>query len=403
MAQPSSHLSDSAPPSLGWLCSFVVLVALLGGCSSAEASEEGPDAPPASVDGPLDLDDVSILFPLPKSLSNDGLLAASASVGANRELLPRSLATRLPLLQEDPRATYDSLHVVSVRLDPCFREAGARQDACKRQVRFVLQPLALSEKGEVSTIDAAAHVFYELPNEPFVALLRGLLEARPRPARGPLGVHRTLAQQGLEGPFARILKDRLTVAAASASLVRVTFMSLRGRGNEWQFGGFRVTADGTVSPLGVVPSRANVQSLVLQTTDSAFVKSIAPAIADSALAPLLDTTTLRAATPEAREEALRAANRIENPAFRSSEDTDCASCHTTSSSKHWAERVLSVRSSVDQFESPTFDLSVSETPASDLAVLRAFGYVGGAPFASPRTIHESAAAARISNGLLAEK
>lgn len=404
---PGTGIADPLNgPRLEWSRLFFGGLLGLGGligCANVEATELPPDAPPASADGPLDLDDVSILYPLPKSPASDELLRASLDLGG-QTLLSRSLAARLPLLQEDTAITYDTLRVVSVRLEPCFREAGARQDACKRQVRFVLQPLAVSEKSEVITLDAAAHVFYEVGTETFVSLVRALENARPRTPKAPLGVHRTLAQEGLAGPFARLLRTQLTTAIAKGELVRVTFMTVRGRGNEWQFGGYRVSQNGSVvEPLGVAPSQARIQSLVLQTTENTFVKSIAPQIAVQELSPLLDALAMRAASPEARESALRAANRIENPDLRSSEDTDCASCHTTASSTRWAETNLRARSDADRFASPSFDLSVlGEKTASDPATLRAFGYIGGAPYASPRTIHDSAKAARITNALLAE-
>lgn len=391
------------PPVVRLLSSLLAATCLaispvIAGCS-AEPSREDP--PPTGVDGPVDLADISILFPLPEAGKPDELLRASFDRGAGRVLLPRDLAARLPLLLEDGGVTYESLRVVSLRLEPCFREEGS--NACKRQVRFVLQPVVTSPNGELRTLDAAAHVFYELGTATYVALVRALLDGRPRSAIAPLGVHPSLAKEGLAGPFAQLLKTRLAAAAGEGELVRATFMSLRGRGNEWQFGGFRVSGGGAVvEPLGITASKKAVQSLVLQTTQNSFLKSIAPAVTEAELAPLLDTLATSAASPAQLQAALAAANRIENPDLRSSEDTDCASCHTAASSRRWAERTLKVRSEVDRFASPTLDLSVTSPTVDDVGVLRAFGYFDRAPVISPRTIHDTANAARLTNRLIAE-
>ena len=384
-----------------FLPGLLALACLTSAAMACSAEAPAQDQAPLGVDGPVDLADVSVLFPLPRSGESDQLLRASLDLGAGRVLLPAAVARRLSLLQEDPATTYDSLRVVSLRLEPCFREAGARASDCKQQVRFVLQPVATSTAGEMSALDAAAHVFYELRTETYVALARALLDGRPRSARAPLGVHPLLAKEGLAGPFARTLETRIVAAAADGELVRATFMTVRGRGNEWQFGGFRVSDGGAVvEPLTIASSTASLQSLVLQTTQSTFLKSIAPPAADAAVAPLLDALTTLAASPEQLQAGLGAANRIENPDLRSSEDTDCASCHTAASSRRWAERTLKVRSELDRFASPTFDLSVTSPAVDDVAVLRAFGYVGTAPVVSPRTIHDTANAARLTNRLL---
>jgi hypothetical protein len=275
----------------------------------------------------------------------------------------------------------------------------------------VLQPISVDPSGRfpTTTLDAAVHVIYALPRDAFADLVRGIVAARPSPSPSPLssptplGVHPVLASEGLAGPYARAIEGHAIAAAGKGHLTRVTFLGSRGRGNEWQLGGVSVAEDGTTSPLGIPSSQslvlARIQSIVLQQSGAAsFAKSISPKTAgDDDISILLDSSVASAASRDDVAQALRAANRIENPNIRTSENTDCATCHTVASSRIWADQKLSLRDDRDRFLAPGFDLSAPATTTStlgDLGALRALGYFGAQPVVSPRAIHDTAKAAQ---------
>src|SRR5262249_21269234 len=137
--------------------------------------------------GSLDLNDVSILFPLqPRRIAS--LVPAS-------QVLPRSAFDRLPALVPDAPsgdAVYAHLYVVGIRIDPCFP---GEDTVCRNQIRFVLQ--RVEEDGDLVHVeDAAVHVFYEVARSDFEALARSLLARKREPGvvstGGPLRVHPAL-------------------------------------------------------------------------------------------------------------------------------------------------------------------------------------------------------------------
>jgi hypothetical protein len=351
----------------------------------------------------VDVHDVAVLFPLPAHGASAGLWPASHDLGDGRALLPPTIVDQLgEIVAGDANArTYTSLRVVSLRLEPCFVAAGApngTNGSCQRQIRFVLQPVAVDPHAMLptSTLDAAVHVLYTLPETAFAGLVRGIVALRPHPTSAArLGVHPTLAAEGLDGPFAHALEQVVMAATAKGRLFRVTFMGVRGRGNEWQLGGLNVGDDGAVTPLPIPSSGAKIQSIVLQRGTQTFLKSISPATAGSDDVSLLfDSLSASYASPQDIASALHAANRVENPNIRTSEDTDCATCHTIASSRLWAESTFHQHESADLFTAPGFDLASKSTPTSDLGVLRALGYFGADPVISPRAANDTAKAAQ---------
>ena len=388
------------------LCRSVALAALGGalawgasGCSESEGTPAAPESELGEADGPVALEDVAVLLPLLAKSSSELAWPAAAEVGPGRALMPRDLATQLPLLREDPSATYDSLHVVAIRLDPCAPALGGAM--CEPELRFVIQPVVADADGVPTTHDAAVHLGYRIAIEPFLALLGSLRAAQSPNARKSLGVHSGFGAQSDARAFGTMLRAEAQKAAASGRLARATFMTLRSRGNEWQFGGIDITAEHPLGvPIRIVQSQATVQSIVLQETASTFAKSVFPLPSDTDLLPLLSERSMRSAPKEDLARALRAANRTNNPNVRTIENTDCVSCHTAHTSASWAAREIGTTTDDDRYTSPTFDLSPLSSPATDVGVLRAFGYMGRVPVVSPRTVHEAAKAARQCNWLL---
>ena len=123
------------------------------GCEADKASG-GVGADPSSLAfdaTELQLNDVSLLFPLPQTEQElaDGLLTMSAQ-GARGKLLRESLYSNVddifgsqvrPGVGGRPVAPYANLRVVALRLDPCFGtleppDSGA---GCQNQLRWVVQ------------------------------------------------------------------------------------------------------------------------------------------------------------------------------------------------------------------------------------------------------------------------
>jgi hypothetical protein len=384
---------------------WIVLLAVAA-CSAPSADSRASADLAAVEEGvAVDLHDVAVLFPLPAS-GNDGLWPASRDLGDGRALVPSDVVDRLgDIVEGDSNATtYASLRVVSLRLEPCFVAAGASSDACERQLRFVLQPVIVDPSGALptTTLDAAVHVIYALPAPAFSELVRGIVAARlaqPSPARAPapapLGVHPVLAAEGFAGPFAHALEQRVLSATAKGRLVRVTFMGVRGRGNEWQLGGVQIGGEGAIAALPIPASGARLQSIVLQRGAQTFVKSVSPQTAGTDDVSLLfDSLSASAASHDDIAAALHAANRIENPDVRTSEDTDSAPAHTIASSRLWAEKTFAQHEETDRYAAAGFALGAPSALNADLGVLRAFGYFGSEAVVSPRAANDTARAAQ---------
>ena len=328
--------------------------------------------------------DVAIVYPLPARGSTDGLLQGSRIVPARALSALGTLVSGEP--DDEMRA---ALRVVAVRLEPCFVAPPPASSACTRQVRFVLQPVVADPSGAepTTTLDAAVHAIYTLSDDAFETLAREIVAARgDAPMPDVLGVHPVLAREGLAGPFARALEHALTRAVDGGRLSRVTFLGLRGRGNEWQLGGVEIADDGAIAPLAIPGSGAKLQSLVLQRGGESFSKFLSPAATERDVALLYDSDAARAATPAELTAALAAANRVENPALRSSEDTDCVTCHTVASSRVWAETKLGARVDTDRFAAPA---AAPHEAVAEQGVLRALGYFDATPVVSPRALHDT--------------
>ena len=98
--------------------------AAAGASPDSGGGRAGAGAEPSPT--PLDLNDVSFLFPLPKWADRDDLLSPSSS-GTRGELLPASAfnvdAQHIIVQQSDvvaPSDVHASLRVVGIRVDPCF-------------------------------------------------------------------------------------------------------------------------------------------------------------------------------------------------------------------------------------------------------------------------------------------
>ena len=365
-----------------------------------------------------DLNDVSILYPLPQQNELDFLLKTEAQ-GRGGALLPLSVLSRIPLLSpfQKGHEQVETLRVVSVRIDPCFPGAGG---SCRRQIRMVWQPLVPSPAWGVMTIDAALHSFYDLNDRDFASLITELAALKARAPISTLGqaldVHPVLKAEGLNGPFAQALQAIWLKYAGRDNLTKMTFMAVRGRSLLWSFGGWDVDTSGKMEHIRIArfdrgpdgsPNGVLTQVFVNQSeAGDDFVKSvIAPApLSGESLGFLLRGA---ADIAEARDRdailfALNSAHAIENPRSHSPETMDCVSCHIAEPVRAFAETRFPLLAQLSWNQGAVFQdsaFNLAHTTRIHTRNLRAFGYFEERPAISRRTISESAAVARILNSL----
>ena len=351
------------------------------------------------------MNDVSILLPLPTT-TETGALPRASDQGAKGELLPWAVIEGFDTLfhRRDQRVTYSALRALGIRIDPCFKEKGI----CHRQIRLVWQPV-LSVGGQISTLDAAVHSFYELSAEEFAQALADLekleRESGVQTAALPLGIHPAAKAQGVNGAFVTGIRSFLTKFAGQKNLTRATAMFTRGPGNIlWGFSGVDIV-DGKPQVM-IVPRTGNrtLQTFVNRSmpgTDydrPVITPNLEPG--EDVLEWLLgDTPVLTDAPESAIIDDMISAAKIQNPEIHSPETMDCVSCHTSGPSLALGLRFFPALK--DKAEGATFrssfDLSNHTVHKDHTRNLRAFGYFGNEPAFSQRLINESAAIAQALN------
>lgn len=388
------------------LVAFGVLSAALVAPACAPGEGEDDDDAIDAEDSALNsrssvfLNDVSVLFPLPKFSERDRLLGASTA-GEKGELLPQATFDKLPRLVVGAEAARESLRVVGLRIDPCFGVPPSQSPddttGCKSQLRLVLQPTYEGEAGALTASDAAVHAFYTMPAEEFRALASELVAARRGIAgskRTSLGPNPLLVGEGLGGAYAKALAAVVKKHAGKQNLTRVTFMTREAsRQGFWKFGGFDIA--------GARHTKMKVASLGDETIQSFSAPpfgrngTVIPEIAhDDDVSPLFSSEATTA-TKQKLAAPFGAALRIQNPTRHSPDTIDCVSCHVATSARLWAEKEKGLRASEDPSAfKTTWNVSLTKSPSSERADnLHSFGYLGTSPSISQRTANESAAVA----------
>jgi hypothetical protein len=354
-----------------------------------------------------DLNDVSILFPLPKRLDErlDGdLLLRPGSQGAGGPLLPSKDLDLIPALTHSGDTAKSSLAVVGLRIDPCFPASLSLSltrsiDPCRRQLRLIWQPLVVVD-GEISTLDAAVHSFYDLSQLEFEDLLKALLKLRASSRVSTQGlalqVHPALVAQGLEGPYGQQLRKLVMRFAGEKRLSRVTFMTLEAHNQMWDFGGFDIDGEKTTR-IAIARVGTRLQSFVNRSQSSdEFLGGAKPqAPDDHDTFNRILTRSLDIANIDAVLHAdLDAIYRIENPRVFSPEQIDCVSCHAAQTARDWSfSKFPELFEAPNEFafRSSDWNLTNSTGDSRTTRMLRAFGYQGAKPSINQRVVNESAA------------
>lgn len=375
-------------------CSALVLAAC-GAGGSSPAAATGPAAAPSGTPRALALNDVSVLFPL-----GQGELWAATTPGRNGEPLLRredfDLIRRDLVRELSGGEVYGRLRVVSLRVDPCF--AGALP--CRPQIRLVFQ--ALTPDG-ARAFDGAVHALYNLEPGAWATFRAGLIEltaSAPENASVPrLEVSPALRSQGMSGAYARGLQALVLPSIGGGTLSKMTFMT-RDNGTRWDFGGFNLRG---FEPLGAfpIPGVAAPTQTVRQNGGGpgqgpgpgapgpGFNYTVTPSVAEGAtLAVALASGAASAASADARQRAMDALARIENPHLESAESVDCAACHLANRTRGNLQTVYGLASSL-AFASSAEALRQMGNAENDPNNLRAFGYVDTQPAIAQRTANET--------------
>jgi hypothetical protein len=383
----------------------VLTLALALGCSDAGDSRSPPCGRECDPDPlPWGVNDVSILYPSPEPGDAGSLLGMADGSGSDLgPLLPETLFQRLGqdtmYLTESPDRDehYPHLRVVSARFDPCF-EQRAPSALCRRAVRLVAQPIWELEgaNGEVianDVYDASIHLFYELPDEDFVALTLGYKAlVKGEAIAGPLGVHPVMEREGL-GDFARELNGLLLRHCGERNLIRMTLMATGRSGSNWFWGVFDRKASGAFE-LGSIPTMRPSE-----TVDSFEI----PPDQDPATLPkddgfpvaLLYEGWVDRMTEAELREAAADVYRIENPALVDSTNVRCSHCHLAGRSLDIAfrRRGLELPEDTAYAPPPGQNVEVRDPARHDRHNMHGFSYFKEDRAVSRRAVKESAASA----------
>jgi hypothetical protein len=387
---------------------LTLLVFTAASCGQVATSEPLDEVPDDSRDGSsddpapldcgedetrLDLNDVSMLFPLPATAEGAEDLLGMSAEGRHGPLLPRQIFEALPApLSRFPDVpTYESLRVVAARVDPCFPAAGG--SGCRRQLRLVVQPLLISATA-VQTVDATLHLFYDLSDEQFAGLLVSLFELKSLAGSEtfcrPLGVHPVMQREGLGGAYAARLGELILDHGGADNLRRVAVMQLSFPGSSWRFSSFDVQGEGLDAVSIPRLSAADQQDFLLSDTEEDR-GALVPAPPGSGIPLLVDALAIEGAGDDALAAAAGEVHAIEDPHRESPLTVDCVSCHVSGRALDFARSIRAIDGSGEEppYRNAYYDLSVIDD-GERLTSQRAFGYFGDRPSLSRRVVHESA-------------
>ncbi|MBC7419884.1 MAG: hypothetical protein H7328_04065 [Bdellovibrio sp.] len=349
----------------------------------------------------LDLNDVSVLFPLPLVNNWDQLIKADHQAKKGK-LLPAEFFKKIPSLVITPsnEILYKDIRVMGMRFDPCFHE-GSAPVQCKQQIRLTMQPLE-NVRGVTSTFDASLHLFYDLNAEEFkefigkISLLKAEFSSKDEIL--PLGVNPFLKKDGLQSDYFKKLTSLVFEYTGESVLSRITFMQVLGSGRVWDFGGFDII-DKEMKAINIPRVDSQTQRFINGGVDPRpvwFLGGIVPEpTAEENLNILIRDSRILAPQHEAEIiAAAKAAFRFENPNFHNPGTIDCVSCHVAQSAKNYTLRqfpwynvdLVSFKDIYTNAERNLRNLSPMQTHTN---ILRSFGYFKNQPIVSNRTINES--------------
>ena len=372
-----------------------------------------------------ELNDVSVLIPLPKESDQKEFLLKADSKGSKGSLFPQSQENIIQDLiisyeRPEPDNIYQSIRVVGMRVDPCFKYTTLPFEKCHPQMRLVWQPTKGLNTPNVKTLDGAVHTFYELTKEEFSSLKKDLLRLKHKNKElgistvgVPLHVHPAFANDKRRHSFNNELKNIILKYAGEENLSQFTFMKLFTTNLWWSFGGRDKDQRGEWKDMEIqrLSKRDSNQDFF---NDDAFNPS---GLRGTILPNVLVTTDdlsgiINGWGIKNNEEGLNqlkkgfiTINRIENPRIHSPASLDCVHCHITEATKLWAEKEKPemFKKAQTGLEAYTQDFitrhnmrNVTNKKTHNKSI-RAFGHFESNPSVNQRVINESAAVADFLN------
>jgi hypothetical protein len=414
------------------LSSFLVAAALAACTSNGPETRDASANQTAAAAVTLDVNDVSLLFPLPTRRADLAQLLSINAQGAGGPLLSDANFRALvgfetpsddPTFKaNDPKAW----KVVGVRVDPCAQTAPGA--ACQPQLRLITQPVTF-EGGRAGTLDHAIHLVYNLTPDAFSSLaadLVALKQAAGASTNGaPLGVHPAMRAEGLGGPFAKGLKQLIGKHAGPANLAGAAVMLTLNAG-EWRFA-ISAARDGALVQLQPPCADASRRTISMRGTTGFvgnFIDRVEPpaTCADNVNEIILSNpgpgggAFLQKSAAE-QQPFVDAALRVDNPRTHTAFTTDCVSCHVASRSLARvkgeaflsafddgnANRFVPAAGVTMTFASGRLD-PADASPASDPIGpynVRSFGYQDELPSYTARALNETAFVVEQMNAALA--
>jgi len=389
------------------------------GTPSPPSSPSPPSPPTQTADEPVGpsseaiaTTDVSILYPLPATATIDDFVKPT-SAGAQGVLFSKATfdalaggVTRLEPSAAQPSG-YDSLRLISLRLDPCSVRNTTIPGDCRSEVRLVLQALYTKMAGAdgdpssgPAATDGALHVVYDVPAPELDVMMNEILtlkRSNGNLGRVELAPHPILVAQGLKGTFAQGLRSTVLAHLGDARVARVTFFDHQdqGEGHTWAFGAFDrdTSAPGATFTATAIPNVGAIGEVV--GGSSAFSTSVATSSANiqATIRPKDDLAELISGyrtTPPANASTLQAqlvtALELENPKLRNVQNADCASCHLAEGAHRVGAEVFGL-STASRFVHSRSLARVDQR--TSMTNLHAFGYLRRQVSIMQRTANES--------------
>jgi hypothetical protein len=391
--------------------------------SSAASSSVAPVGCEVS-DTRLDLNDVSFLFPLPKSDEELELLLDFDSPGVGGQLASKAQQDGMleVLLTADARDGIPQMRILGVRIEPCAK--GHEGKECTKELRLVAQPvgkpgdtykaplrpskdsaLVFTETTAMNYFghDQVLHFIYELSDENFALLAEDLRRLKTVAKREtscvPMNIHPVMARQGLGGEYATLLKDIVQRYAGEANLDRAAFTAARSA-TFWFFA-MMTRERGFTFSQSIVRSPQFVINPGITHDDHVVTNGgIAP---DSFLGTLMKIEQQTGTEQVLFNRAMRETLVIDNPHLSNPETIGCVECH---SAQRLRERSIddprfTIDPSIwqDLYKNPRYDLSAVVNDGHSIGSLRMFGYMNEDAHIAIRVINDSAESAQMLNDM----
>jgi hypothetical protein len=344
---------------------------------------------------PLDMNDVTILAPLPQSSATPVLLLGTDLADDGTTFVPRALFDRLvedgttgnPLPGLD--TAYERLHLVAVRFDLCDRHLpGVCPETEDARLRLVFQPLSTTSNAQ----DVGFHAFYTIRNDEIaeaVAALRELAMIAP-PQSGALRVSPALSAADSQ-PYATKVRAFVRRYGGDGRIVRLTMnaQNLKFESVVWTLRGVEkqgnafidMTIVGTTALSELVTLVGNPGYNVMPITDT-----------PSGLLGAITQTMFDAADSAKKRGVLAALAAVDNPLSHTAETVPCVACHvSTVVMKARADSTAIDPLTLPDHYTSKFDLGIAggqsaQTPAT----IRALGYLAKQPMISQRVVNDTA-------------